>query len=98
MKIAAWNAYRLRLRKGEKDIQIYIASHDVIGNVDTWSENARDFTNWIKDTAIYTMGGTRRSRYGRCSGGIASFVKNSVREGISKLNKTYNPDTFFKMD
>ena len=75
---------------------MYIASHDIIGIVETWSENASDFTNWIQDTLIYTKEGTRRSRYGRCSGGIAVFVKNSVRECISKLNKTFNNAIFLK--
>ena len=77
---------------------MYIVSHDIIGIVEPWNKNASDFTNSIHDTTIYTIEGTRRSRYDRCSGDIAVIVKNSVREGISKLNKTFNRTIFLKMD
>ena len=52
LKITTWNDYGLRLRKGEKDIEMCTASHDNIGIVDKWSEKASDFTNWIQDTIM----------------------------------------------
>ena len=61
LKPTAWNGYGLPLRKGENGIEMYIASHYIIEIVETWNENASDFTNWIQDTTVYVHHGWNMS-------------------------------------
>ena len=65
-------------------------SFDIIGLQETWSEDQNDFKGWLSGYTVRTKEGSRRSKHGHCSGGIAVFFKDSIFQGISEINSTFN--------
>ena len=79
-------------------VKTFIQSYDIVGITETWSENENDFKNWISDMNNYSLAGTRRSKHGRCSGGITVFIKKDISGGVSNVKHIFKHAVFLKLD
>jgi hypothetical protein len=83
----SWNADGLRLKRDDQALKTNFEKWDIVCIQETWSENKSDFQDWLTGYSVFTTEGTRRSKHGRCSGGVAVFVKESIQKHVTRINE-----------